>query len=155
MMFAACPVVIVSFSCELRASHLHWCSNLRPVSYIYSKRPASPQERRICDGTAVQCRLMVFLHLSRFVLIRDKFQRFCDCRHSPTSHPVSPVHHYPCPPGVSVRVKVAERLINGPGRGWASRVFYTDNGSTATEVGIKMGFRWGARVERLWLRPSR
>lgn len=37
--------------------------------------------------------------------------------------------------------KVAERLVNGPGRGWASRVFYTDNGSTATEVAIKMGFR--------------
>lgn len=37
--------------------------------------------------------------------------------------------------------KVAERLVRGPGKGWASRVFYTDNGSTATEVGIKMGFR--------------
>lgn len=41
------------------------------------------------------------------------------------------------------RPKVAERLVNGPGRGWASRVFYTDNGSTATEVAIKMGFRQG------------
>ncbi|CAM9501524.1 unnamed protein product [Laminaria digitata] len=38
-------------------------------------------------------------------------------------------------------MRVAERLVNGPGRGWASRVFYTDNGSTATEVAIKMGFR--------------
>lgn len=31
--------------------------------------------------------------------------------------------------------------MEGPGRGWASRVFFTDNGSTATEVAIKMGFR--------------
>lgn len=38
-------------------------------------------------------------------------------------------------------VKVAERLVAGPGNGWASRVFFTDNGSTATEVAIKMGFR--------------
>ncbi|CAN0294598.1 unnamed protein product, partial [Ectocarpus sp. 8 AP-2014] len=38
-------------------------------------------------------------------------------------------------------LEVAERLVEGPGRGWASRVFFTDNGSTATEVAIKMGFR--------------
>ncbi|CAM9536742.1 unnamed protein product [Pylaiella littoralis] len=38
-------------------------------------------------------------------------------------------------------LEVAERLLEGPGRGWASRVFFTDNGSTATEVAIKMGFR--------------
>ncbi|CAN0482056.1 unnamed protein product, partial [Discosporangium mesarthrocarpum] len=38
---------------------------------------------------------------------------------------------------------LAEKLVSGagPGAGWASRVFYTDNGSTAVEVGIKMGFR--------------
>eukprot|EP00752_Nemacystus_decipiens_P005181 g4701.t1 len=38
-------------------------------------------------------------------------------------------------------LEVAERLLEGPGRDWASRVFFTDNGSTATEVAIKMGFR--------------
>eukprot|EP00903_Cladosiphon_okamuranus_P015221 g14067.t1 len=38
-------------------------------------------------------------------------------------------------------LEVAERLVEGPGRDWASRVFFTDNGSTATEVAIKMGFR--------------
>ena len=40
--------------------------------------------------------------------------------------------------------KLAETLVNsdlGPGKGWASRVFFTDDGSTAMEVAIKMGMR--------------
>jgi dethiobiotin synthetase/adenosylmethionine--8-amino-7-oxononanoate aminotransferase len=32
-------------------------------------------------------------------------------------------------------------LIDGPGKGWAARAFYTDDGSTAMEVAIKMAFR--------------
>ena len=47
-------------------------------------------------------------------------------------------------------VQVAERLVEGPGRGWASRVFFTDNGSTATEVAIKMGFRCCTRMKHGW-----
>ncbi len=38
-------------------------------------------------------------------------------------------------------VDVTKALLEGPGKDWASRVFYSDNGSTATEVGIKMAFR--------------
>jgi len=38
-------------------------------------------------------------------------------------------------------VDATKALLVGPGRGWASRVFYSDNGSTATEVGLKMAFR--------------
>ncbi|KAH9846235.1 onanonoxo-7-onima-8-eninoihtemlysoneda [Lenzites betulinus] len=39
-------------------------------------------------------------------------------------------------------LKLAERLINdGPGRGWASRAFYSDDGSTGMEVAIKMALR--------------
>ena len=41
-------------------------------------------------------------------------------------------------------VELADRLLNGksgPGRNWASRVFFTDDGSTAMEVAIKMGMR--------------
>jgi bifunctional dethiobiotin synthetase / adenosylmethionine---8-amino-7-oxononanoate aminotransferase len=40
--------------------------------------------------------------------------------------------------------ELADRLLNGksgPGRNWASRVFFTDDGSTAMEVAIKMGMR--------------
>ncbi|KAI0833714.1 onanonoxo-7-onima-8-eninoihtemlysoneda [Trametes gibbosa] len=39
-------------------------------------------------------------------------------------------------------LKLAERLINdGPGQGWASRAFYSDDGSTGMEVAIKMALR--------------
>mmetsp|Transcript_23928 Transcript_23928/g.36440 ORF Transcript_23928/g.36440 Transcript_23928/m.36440 type:complete len:843 (-) Transcript_23928:42-2570(-) len=40
--------------------------------------------------------------------------------------------------------ELADRLLHsksGPGRDWASRVFFTDDGSTAVEVAIKMGLK--------------
>jgi bifunctional dethiobiotin synthetase / adenosylmethionine---8-amino-7-oxononanoate aminotransferase len=39
-------------------------------------------------------------------------------------------------------VQLADYLITqGPGKGWAHRVFYSDDGSTAMEIAIKMAFR--------------
>ncbi|KAJ1697981.1 hypothetical protein LUZ63_006493 [Rhynchospora breviuscula] len=35
----------------------------------------------------------------------------------------------------------AELLLDGVGRGWASRVYFSDNGSTAVEIALKMAFR--------------
>ena len=32
-------------------------------------------------------------------------------------------------------------LSDGPDKGWASRVFFSDNGSTAIQVSIKMGLK--------------
>lgn len=39
-------------------------------------------------------------------------------------------------------LQLAETLIQeGPGKGWASRAFFSDNGSTGIEVALKMAFR--------------
>lgn len=38
-------------------------------------------------------------------------------------------------------VKLTQKLINTVGKGWAKRVFFSDNGSTAVEVAIKIAFR--------------
>ncbi|KAH7912327.1 pyridoxal phosphate-dependent transferase [Hygrophoropsis aurantiaca] len=39
-------------------------------------------------------------------------------------------------------LQLAERLVHvGPGKGWASRAFFSDNGSTAMEVALKMALR--------------
>ncbi|KAI0067370.1 PLP-dependent transferase [Artomyces pyxidatus] len=39
-------------------------------------------------------------------------------------------------------LKLAERLVkDGPGKGWASRAFISDNGSTGMEVALKMALR--------------
>ncbi|KAF6754470.1 onanonoxo-7-onima-8-eninoihtemlysoneda [Ephemerocybe angulata] len=39
-------------------------------------------------------------------------------------------------------LRLAERLVHkGPGKGWASRAFFSDNGSTGMEVALKMAMR--------------
>ncbi|KAF7340860.1 PLP-dependent transferase [Mycena sanguinolenta] len=38
-------------------------------------------------------------------------------------------------------LQLAERLLDGPGKGWASRVFFSDDGSTGMEIALKMALR--------------
>ncbi|KAG7673147.1 hypothetical protein Ndes2526B_g03439 [Nannochloris sp. 'desiccata'] len=38
-------------------------------------------------------------------------------------------------------LEIAQRAVDLVGRGWAKRAFFTDNGSTAVEVALKMAFR--------------
>ncbi|KAK6944241.1 Aminotransferase class-III [Dillenia turbinata] len=38
-------------------------------------------------------------------------------------------------------LECAEALLGGVGKGWASRAFFSDNGSTAIEIALKMAFR--------------
>ena len=40
---------------------------------------------------------------------------------------------------------LAEKLLSTVGEGWASRVFYSDNGSTGIEVALKMALRASGR----------
>ncbi|WRT66898.1 dethiobiotin synthase [Kwoniella shivajii] len=42
-------------------------------------------------------------------------------------------------------LKLAEKLKSTVGKGWAERVFYSDNGSTGIEVGLKMALRAAGR----------
>ncbi|KAJ0964928.1 hypothetical protein J5N97_026066 [Dioscorea zingiberensis] len=37
-------------------------------------------------------------------------------------------------------LRCAELLLEGVGKGWASRTYYSDNGSTAVEITLKMAF---------------
>lgn len=38
-------------------------------------------------------------------------------------------------------LECAELLLDGVGKGWATRVYFSDNGSTAIEIALKMAFR--------------
>ncbi|KAG6831488.1 hypothetical protein H0H87_005055 [Tephrocybe sp. NHM501043] len=49
-------------------------------------------------------------------------------------------------------LRLSEALLDGPGRGWAHRVFISDNGSTGMEVAIKMALR--ARVRTAAPNPN-
>ena len=42
-------------------------------------------------------------------------------------------------------LELAEKLLQTVGKGWASRVFYSDNGSTGVEVALKMALRAAGR----------
>lgn len=42
-------------------------------------------------------------------------------------------------------LQLAEKLKETAGKGWADRVFYSDNGSTGTEVALKMAIRAAGR----------
>ena len=42
-------------------------------------------------------------------------------------------------------LNLAEKLLETVGKGWAERVFYSDNGSTGVEVALKMGIRAAGR----------
>lgn len=62
--------------------------------------------------------------------------------HSPSKlSPPPKISLMPPPPPPLPPLQLAKRLLGTVGAGWASRVFYTDDGSTAVEVALKMAFR--------------
>ena len=46
-------------------------------------------------------------------------------------------------------------LERGPGKGWADRAFYSDNGASAMEIALKMGLRLGYVRRRTVLQATR
>ncbi|KAJ7627956.1 onanonoxo-7-onima-8-eninoihtemlysoneda [Mycena polygramma] len=50
-------------------------------------------------------------------------------------------HAHPALTPAAAPLQLAERLLDGPGKGWASRVFFSDDGSTGMEVALKMALR--------------
>ncbi|ORX95777.1 PLP-dependent transferase [Basidiobolus meristosporus CBS 931.73] len=46
-------------------------------------------------------------------------------------------------------LSLAEKLVGTVGKGWAQRVYYSDNGSTATEIALKMALRHTANKHQL------
>ncbi|KAG6884936.1 hypothetical protein C0993_007118 [Termitomyces sp. T159_Od127] len=49
-------------------------------------------------------------------------------------------------------LRLTEALLRGPGKGWAQRVFISDNGSTGMEVALKMALR--AWTKRMGVSPA-
>ena len=45
-------------------------------------------------------------------------------------------------------LELAERVLNTVGKGWADKVYFSDNGSTAIEVALKMALRYTAKELR-------
>jgi len=43
-------------------------------------------------------------------------------------------------------LRVAELMLAGPGKGWANRVFFSDNGSTAMEIAVKMALKKASNI---------
>lgn len=61
---------------------------------------------------------------------------------SAISHAVGRYGHVIFPKNINnLALEVTERMLELVGSGWASRVFFSDNGSTAVEVALKMAFR--------------
>ncbi|RWR91385.1 bifunctional dethiobiotin synthetase/7,8-diamino-pelargonic acid aminotransferase, mitochondrial [Cinnamomum micranthum f. kanehirae] len=52
-------------------------------------------------------------------------------------------------------LKCAECLLEGVGKGWASRTYFSDNGSTAIEIALKMAFRKFSVDHGILLDPSK
>ena len=80
----------------------------------------------------------------------DLFRRYCRQAHT-HGHPrltlaaaeaAGRYGHVLFPSGTHApALQLAEKLLDSVGKGWAERVFYSDNGSTGMEVALKMALR--------------
>jgi len=90
--------------------------------------------RAYIDGvSSLWCNVHGHRHPTIDAAVRDQLERVAHTTMLGLSHPPA--------------VKLAERLLAVAPAG-LSRVFYSDNGSTAVEIALKMAFQWWAQRER-------
>jgi dethiobiotin synthetase/adenosylmethionine--8-amino-7-oxononanoate aminotransferase len=89
------------------------------------------------------------LHLSRVVPQLTHSQSHGHANEDLTlaaAHAAGRYGHVLFPSGTNApALELAEKLKATAGKGWAERVFYSDNGSTGTEVALKMALRAAGR----------
>lgn len=86
------------------------------------------------------------LHIADPLTFRQSFGHANHALTLAAAHAAGRYGHVLFPSGTNApALNLAEKLLQTAGKGWADRVFYSDNGSTGIEVALKMALRASGR----------